>query len=497
MRTFLINPDSHIEEKVGGRFAHYAVPVPPQGIASLAAQLRRAGHEAFCYDQYATKLPNEDLVRQIREWGADVVGFSVLTLAMGSVREAVGMLREELPDVKIVLGNVHATVFPDELLRNETADLVVRGEGEATIVDMMDTLANDGDLSEVAGLSFCRDGEIVHNPARPTIANLDSLALPEWDEFEIDRYKCVSLPMRVFEGSRALPIQASRGCPFHCTYCAQDFAGKRLRVRDLDLICDEMEHYIDRYNVDCFGFIDACFPVSKRQGRDFCEKYISRGLHKKAIWFTETRVDLVDAEVLDAMKEAGCEMVQYGFESGSDEVLKTINKGGRATTSRALQTMEATKNAKILSFGLFMLGSPGETEEDCEKTIEFARELDCDLAKFNLVVPYPGSDLFDEYKSRYEETGYDENRITGFFDWSTFSGELIYVPDGMTSERLVKLQRRALFRFYLRPALVLRYITRRLLTYREFFIGAVNLLIEYSRYMRLKTAPAGHAVADK
>ncbi len=482
MRVFLINPDSQIEEKIGGRFSRYAIPVPPQGIAYLAAQLRRAGHQVRCHDQYATKIAHRELVDLVRAYSPDVVGLSVLTLAMGTVRAIVPMLRAEMPGLKVVLGNVHATVFPGELLASGLADLIVRGEGEATFVHALDTLDSDGDLSQVAGLSFLRDDEAIHNPDRPTIADLDTLAYPEWSEFDLDLYKCVSLPLRVFEGTRPIPILAARGCPFHCTYCAQDFAGKRLRTRDLNAVCDEMEAAIENYGADCFGFLDACFPVSKRQGLEFAEIYIGRGLHKKAIWFTETRVDLVDLEVLQALREAECRMIQYGFESGSDRVLQSINKGGKATTARALQTMRDTKKADLLSFGLFMLGSPGETESDCEETIEFARKLDCDIAKFNLVVPYPGSDLFDEFRTQYESRGLDEDRVTGFFDWSNYGGELMYLPEGMSSEQLVRLQRKALRRFYIRPALVWRFMTRRILSFQELAIGAVNLLLEVFRH---------------
>jgi radical SAM superfamily enzyme YgiQ (UPF0313 family) len=209
---------------------------------------------------------------------------------------------------------------------------------------------------------------------------------------------------------------------------------------------------------------------------EFCEEFMRRGLHKKVIWFTETRVDLVDLSLLKIMKRAGLRLIMYGFESGNQRILDSMNK--KITLQQSKQAMRYTKEAGILTLGLFILGMPGETEDTCEDTIRFAKELNCDIAKFNLAVPYPGSQFFDDYKDKLDLKN-DFGKFTSWYNWTAGSGDLIFVPENMTSEKLAKLQKRAMLEFYLRPTIILRHIFKGITSIQNLVIGGYILIYNF------------------
>lgn len=476
MRIFLINPDSGIEDLVGKHYAPYAVPVPPAGIASLAGRLKAEGHQVTCYDAYAHRPGNKALLRMIHDSAPDIVGFSCLTLAMKNVAKLCVLLKESGSKTKIVLGNAHVSVLSRQTLENGTGDIIVRGEAEETMAELVHALADQTPLFNVKGISF-RDinGEIVETPDRSPIDNLDKMPFPVWNDFDLSIYKAAALPLTIFEGTRPLPVLASRGCPYSCEFCAQDYAFKGVRLRSLESVIEEIIYLHEEYECNCVGFLDACFPLSESQGLEFCRLFRARGLHKRIKWFCETRVNLVNKNLLLEMSRAGCKMVQYGFESGNQAILDTIRK--KSTLKQAELAVEYTRKAGMLAYGLFMLGNRGETSATCMETIRFARKLGCDLAKFNLVVPYPGSPLFNRYLTEREDHQSDfTDRFTGFFDLLADGSEPLFVPEGMTAAELIHLQKKAMLSFYLRPGLISRYLIHRIVSLREMIKGGYILL---------------------
>jgi radical SAM superfamily enzyme YgiQ (UPF0313 family) len=186
-------------------------------------------------------------------------------------------------------------------------------------------------------------------------------------------------------------------------------------------------------------------------------------------------VNIVTERLLEAMADAGCRMVQYGFESGSQEILDKINK--QATLEEAESAVKYTRKAGILAYGLFMLGNRGETYETCMQTIKFARHLGCDLAKFNLVIPYPGSPLYYIYLAEQRgELKFSTDRFTGFFDLVSEGSDPMYVPEGMTAKELIHLQKKAMLMFYTRPGLVFRYLTSNIVSRKEMLKGGYILI---------------------
>jgi anaerobic magnesium-protoporphyrin IX monomethyl ester cyclase len=465
MKVLLINPNSRIVES-SWIFKKFVSPIPPVGLAYLASVLERNGIEVAIVDQVEKKISDEEIIRRIQEFSPQIVGFSCLTQVINSAELLINKIRAHDKKIKIILGNIHPTLFADELLKDGVADIIVRNEGEVTLLETALAIAENGDLHTIQGISFKFNGGVIHNPDRPLIDDLDQLPYPAWHLFDLPRYSSAPL---ISAYDISLPILASRGCPFRCIFCSQDKIYKKARYRKIDNIIDEIEYMNDRYKIRNFGFIDPFFPFSIKFGLDFCDRFIERGLHNKIRWVTETRVDLVNLELLKKMKEAGAYLIMYGFEVGNQAILNKLRKGTSIEQSRL--AMKYTKKAGLMSLGLFMLGMPGENKETCEETIRFAKELDCDIVKFNIAVPYPGSEFFEENKMKLTKEKVGWERFIAWLDWAG-AFQPIYVPEDMNAQELINLQRKAMFSYYMRPRIIFKNIIKRKISLKFLFYGA-------------------------
>lgn len=468
MKVMLVNPVSSL---IANSWAYkkFFTPIAPLGLAYIASLLEKNGFEVLLIDQFASKFSDKELLRMIKKENPGVLGFSALTPVVPDIKRLVSAVRETGLNIKIVLGNIHATCFPEEILKEDMADIVIRGEGEVTMLELCKCLADGKDWGVLAGISFLRGGKLIHNPERLLISDLDSLPLPAWHMLNISNY--TEGPMIAVNKALALPILTSRGCLYRCYYCSQDKVYNNVRFRDLNKVVDEMEYFSDVFKVKFFGFCDAYFPFDEASGLEFCDLMIKRGLHKKLKWCTETRVDKVTPRLLKAMKESGVHLIMYGIEVGNQAILNKLNKG--TTLEQAREAVRQTNKHGILAQGLFVLGLPGETPATCNDTINFAKELDCDFVKFNIATPYPGSRFFDDFK-KTRGTGNHE-RFVSWIDWSNSPGELVYTPEGMDSDTLRVLQRRGMSGFYMRPKVILRHIAKKTISYKNIFYGGLWL----------------------
>lgn len=443
----------------------------PMSVAYLAAVLEEDGHETVIIDQVPARLDNAGLVRRLLEEQPDAVGVSLLTTTVEYALEMIALLRQRSPDLPIIAGNQHATMFSEELLVHRAADYVVRGEGEVTIVELARALQDGASVDDIAGLSFRRDDRVVHNPDRPIIEDLDALPHPAWHRVDLFNPSYMELPV-IGVYSTPLAIMASRGCPYGCVYCSQDKQYKKVRLRRVGKVVDEIEAHVDRYGVEWLTFNDAYFPWNRRQGMDFADEMIKRGLHKRVRWTTESRVDRVDEELLMRLKESGLEVIFFGFESGNQAILDRAGKG--TTLEQARQAARAARKAGVAVMGFFMLGLPGDTVESCWETVRFAMELDCDFAKFAITVPYPGSALYEELRGQIDGRQFEQ--FTSWYNWASGRDELIYSPEGMTVQELISVQRLGMLRFYARPTQVVRHLRKGTIRPRAMALGARVLL---------------------
>lgn len=476
MKVMLINPLSDVAQNSDIYFRS-VTPLPPLGLAYLAAVLRNNNIEVIIEDQYATRMSNKNLLAKIKNFSPDVIGFSCLTTAMSNVKRIINSIRLEGIDSKIILGNIHPTFFSEQILSKGFGDIVVRGEGEKIFLETVIALKQDKNLDYIEGISYICSGKVVHNPDTHLLENLDSLPYPDWHFMDLSQYR--RYPMLGIYNKLVLPVQASRGCLYNCLFCSQDKFYKKPRYRNIRNVVDEIEYLYDEYRIKFIGFIDAYFPFSKNAGLEFCDELIKRKLHKKIGWFTETRVDMVDLELMRRMKEANLYLIMYGFEVGNQKVL---NDTGKATTlEQASKAVEYTKRFNVRCVGLFMLGLPSDTNESCRDTINFAKKLDPDIAKFNIAIPFPGSNFFEENKKNMGDIDKLDSKFTSWYDWSSSDEESIYNHQNMTRREVVNLQRRGMAEFYIRPKIILKNLINRTFSFSDICFGGFLLLKNYLR----------------
>ena len=311
----------------------------------------------------------------------DVVGISAMTASYASALRVAAIAKSVDPSIRVVLGGRHATALPLLAAREPDVDVVVKGEGELTFLEL---LRHPHRLGQVAGITYRRGLEIVDNPPRELIASLDAMPLPVF-ESRVTRYG--------FSLGNTWPIVSIRGCPFRCIYCASE---KKVRSRSIDNVIAEIERVNDLFGIRVFNFEDDCFSFNKNRVLEFCAKIRRTG--RGIIWRCLTRVDLVDPALAATMRSSGCFHAAIGIETGSEESQKRINK--RIGAEDVARTAALLKREGILTHGFFMAGFPWERQEDVDATLDCMESLRLSSSELNLVTPLPGTALFDDLVSR-------------------------------------------------------------------------------------------------
>ena len=469
-RVLLINPGMDVAAAFG-EYRSLMEPMPCVGVAYLAAAARQYGHEVRVLDNFVENLPTAEIARLTREWDAQVIGLSMLTPSAHSTTELGRALRRQT-GAKVVYGNLHAALFADEVLNDDAGDAVVHGEGEHSFPLLAEALADDRLPTEIPGLSLFDGKNVIHTGPPQVIEDLDALPWPAWDMLPHRSY--TFLPF-VTVAKPCLSLLSSRGCPFSCRFCALGYQGNRVRTRSAENIAAEIDWLVRDYGIRHVGFVDPIFPLNKKIGLAVCEAIRARNIPHQWWWTSETRVDVIDEEICRAMRAARCKRILFGVESGVNELLTGVGKN--FTTDDARRAVRVARAAGLEISAFFMLGLPGETAEMTRRTIEFARELDIDFAKFGLTVPLPGSALYDEMVEQGRIERHEWDKFTTF---NPDPDSLAYIPEGMTGAQLQRLHRRATWRFYARPKMFFRqlFVTRSI-GLKQMFNGARILLKQW------------------
>jgi radical SAM superfamily enzyme YgiQ (UPF0313 family) len=420
---------------------------PVLGLATVAAPLLADGHAVRIADLDLEPDPYRalvDVLRKFRPHYVGVTGTTPMALEMGRVAF---LVKEHCPEAVTVAGGVHVTTFPRQMLLHAGFDVAAVGEGDFTLRDLLRSERPE----EVPGLALKRGAEIVMTPPRPLLEDLDTLPPPAWELFDIARYRTSTLVERC--GPTGL-LETSRGCPFGCVYCNKNIAGRRFRAKSPRHVVDEMARML------ALGFReihieDDGFSTDVDRAKQICDAIVRRGLRFPWNVINGIRVDRCDRELFVMLRRAGCYQVAFGVEAGSQAVLDEVGKG---TTKEAIRRAVAwCREAGIETFGFFMLGLPGETRASMQETIDFACELELDLAKFAITIPLPGTPLF----ARYER----EDRILTR-DWSRYlfhrTAAPVYRHPTLGWDEIVSYYKRAHRQFYWRPGFVRRRIARSL-----------------------------------
>jgi len=438
IKTTLINPPQKT-----------SFPQPPLGLAYVASALEKAGYEVEIIDAPALKLNENDVIRKILNNGAEFIGITAMTPAIGSAIEIARGIKKNDKSKFIFMGGAHVTALPEETLRDVSeVDVVVIGEGEVTAPTLIEKIKNKESLKDVLGIAYREKEKIIINPSRPFIKDLDSLPIPAYHLLPINKYR--PYPPH----GKKLPymaIMTSRGCPFRCTFCSKPVHGKEYREKSAKSVIGEIKYIQKQYGIKELLFYDDSFTLNKKRIIELCDEMMKNEI--KIPWSCETRVNLIDEELLSKMKDAGCYIISYGVESGNQEILNNIKKD--ITLEQIKNAFKLTREAGISIVSYFMLGCPGDTEQTMKQTIEFAKELDSNFAQFSICTPFPGTEIADLIDKKNE------------IDWNKLSyvsnrSETIpfVISKNLNEEQLKKYYNNAYKEFYLRPSFVLKTILR-------------------------------------
>jgi len=382
----------------------------------------------------------------INQFKPDVVGISSFTPTIFRTIEIAKITKEINHDVHINIGGPHTSVFPEETLKLKWVDSITIGEGEITFSELVDKLSHNASLKGIKGLWYKNNnGDIIRNPNREYINNLDIIPFPDRQLLQPYAYNLI-----IDKAVRATTMITSRGCPYNCIFC--DTKRKLFIQRSAKNIVDEMEECF-KAGYEFINIQDDTFNLVKKNVLTICKEIINRGL--KISWGFKGRVDLIDYETACLLKEAGCKRIHIGVESGSDRILDYIKKG--FNTAEIKKGVSLLKKVDIQILAYFMIGIPYETKEEIEKTIDFAIELDPDFAQFTVLYPFPGTALYDMAikvgafeKDYFREYMQEPFQPPEFRRWKTI----------LSDKEIKKLLRHAYRKFYFRPSYIIKTLSR-------------------------------------
>ncbi|MBU1727069.1 MAG: B12-binding domain-containing radical SAM protein [Candidatus Omnitrophica bacterium] len=358
--------------------------VMPLGIASIAAFLRQNNIEVRIIDAESESLSSEEVRKRLRDIKPGLVGISSMTPAFHDDIEIARIAREE--GALVVMGGPHVNVMPKAALELKEADFCIIGEGELPMLKLIDAIAGKMPLSEVPGLVYS-DKDLNIKANAPYIhENLDELPDPAIDLLPFERYHSI------ISNGRLATVSVGRGCPFLCGFCFKQPSDSKIRFRNPVLVANEIEQLVSKYGFKEINFVTDTFTVKKEFVEALCNDILRRKINVS--WIAPTRVDCVNLSMLKLMKKAGCRSLRFGVESGSEKILKLMNKS--TDKEKTVLAFKYAREAGIQSFAYLIIGYLGETEETLRQTFDFVKKIRPDLLMYNIATPLPGTLLFDQ-----------------------------------------------------------------------------------------------------
>lgn len=392
MKILLVVPKYNLTNEID---YSYAIPT---GLGYISAVLKKTGHDVDCLNLNHYSGTIADIVsKKLDEKNYDFVGTGNNALGYAVTEKIINAVKNHATRPKFILGGPIITSEPDAVFNLLNPDFAVIGEGEETIVELLEYIEKKEDLRKVKGIGF-RDenGKILFTERRMPIENLDSIPWPDVDGLEFEK-QLENLPghgmylYQSFDYPRPYAVLGSRGCPFNCTFCYH--VGK-YRQRTLDSIIKEIEYAVKRYEINIIVLYDDCFSIDKKRLYEFCKrmKKLREEMSCDLKWMPQLTVHNLDSEMLKTIKEAGGDTVSYGFESFSSEVLKSMKKP--ITPEMIEKAFYETMKAKIGIQANFIFGDVAETKETAYKTLNWWKKNCKGQVKLGFIQPYPGSEIY-------------------------------------------------------------------------------------------------------
>jgi len=416
---------------------------PPMGLLALATYLAKHGYQVNLVDASVDNLSIEELINKIKDLKPDLVGISAMSVNIMQTFNLADEIKKYNPQIKIIVGGIHPTVMPEHTLSNKNVDIAVVGEGEFTVIELLDALKENHDLNQIKGLAFRKDGEIIVTPRRSLIANLDELPIPLYHLFDITKYKSPYAKKMPF-----ISMVRSRGCFYSCTFCGNPkMFGQTFRCQSPERTIAEIDYLVKKFGVKEISFKDTELTLDKNLEK-LCDLLIARNYD--LIWTCNGRVNNINENLLKKMKRAGCYSLTFGVESGNQEILNRMKKG--ITLEQVRKAVDLTKKAGLQIVTNFMIGNAYDTKETIKQTIDFAVELDTDYAYFGFTTPFPGTEL--------REQAVVNNWIIDHSMEAIRYDDLMMNATSMPTDELATYLDKAYRRFYFRPKYILNRLTK-------------------------------------
>lgn len=391
--------------------------MPRLGLPILGTILKEKGHQVNIYIEDLTPLDYEEI------FSSDLVGISSITSTAPRAYSIAEQIRKK--SIPVVMGGTHATFLPEEALKY--VDYVVRGEGEETLSELVDSLQDGKPLKGILGLSYRDNGFYLHNPQRPLISDLDAYPYPDFNL------------IHGVERISSIPILVSRGCPFDCSFCSvTKMFGRKYRLRNIENIIEEIVLRLRSFNSPpWFFFYDDNFTANPTRTRMFLEELLRRGI--KFSWTAQTRSDVVrDRELMSLMKRTNCQYLYIGFESVNPKTLELYNK--RQLVDEIRQAIKIIHRYGIKIHGMFVLGSDEDDVKIIKDTARFVKKNKIDTVQYLILTPIPGSEIYEQMKR--------ENRLLTT-EWNLYDGlHVVFQPLKMNAYQLQKEAIKAMHKFY-------------------------------------------------
>ncbi len=449
MKVLLVFPPISLKErykqKVGDEIGGF---LPPLGLCAMAAVLLEEGHEVEIMDCPVNNYIQSDVVKKVRQFKPDMVGIAAVTSLYDKTMAISKTIKEKFPSILVLIGGPHTKLNPEKILKETKANVVLVGDADITVIDIAKNKEKYMEPQIVQG---------------EMVKDIDTLPYPARHLVDMSLY--TSLPNNWKRSPNVFQVMCTRGCPFRCTFCASANSGNRRR--SVKHVIGELKQLKKEYNIQEIAFWDDIFTVDRNWVMEFCQALKDENID--IAWTCETRLNLLESEMLKAMKETGCWNIFFGIEAGDQELLDNIKKGTNLDLIR--KGIQMVKDAGIEIRGSFMLGLPGETPEKAQKTIDFAIELDCDYTQFSLCTPFPGTELygtFDKWGKFVDRS--NKNQTI----W-----EPVFIPKGYSGpNELRKMLKKAYRSFYFRPSYVIKRISkvRNLADVKRNFLGLKMIL---------------------
>ena len=447
MKIILINPPFFLEE-IYGQYTEFASILPQVGLCSLASYLIKHGYENVkIIDAPVLRIGISDIVKDLKKEAPDLIGIFCNTSNYLASSKLAAEIKRAIKTQKIALGGPHPTFLPKETLSETVADYCVVGEGEQTLLELIQNLDDKNeDQKKIDGLAFkTSSGEITINKARKRIEDLDSLPFPAVHLLPpLTKYKFYFLQ---YKKMPYMTLITARGCPFNCVFCDTPF-GKEVRYHSPEYVVEYINYLTTQFGVKELCFLDDTFTLSEKRIFEICDLIQRRNIDVG--WYSATRAKIKDKNIFQEMKKAGCWICAIGAESGDPEILRLIKKG--ISLDDIKSSCEAVLKAGIILKTFFIIGNPGETLDTIGRTIKFAKSLKSHYPVFSLMTPFPGSELWHTAEQ------------FGNFDRSNFqnlvisNSDPVFVPFGLSKEILLKKQKEAFRRVYFNLGMIKRQL---------------------------------------